>query len=72
MPLVTRRKRFCSTCIFITSVFVVRRCRKEAAAGGLSPGLPGHEYTKHFVIHKDKRKIKICKTLGDGPRFERT
>lgn len=61
-PLVTRRKRFCSSCIFITSVFVLSRCRKEAAAGGPDHGLLGHNYTKHFVIHKDKRKIKICKT----------
>lgn len=58
-PLVTRRKRFCSSCIIITTVFVARRCRKEATAGGPSP--LGNAYTKHFVIYKDKRKIKICK-----------
>ncbi|CAH2034787.1 unnamed protein product, partial [Iphiclides podalirius] len=45
-------------------VFVESPCRKEAAAGGPSP--MGHAYTKHFVIHKDKRKIKICKALGTG------
>lgn len=62
------RQHFLSLVNFYKQIvfFVVEQCRKEATAGGLCP--PG-AYTKHFVIHKDKRKIKICITLRLGASF---